>query len=199
MDRPGKTTFKILTEQDIPQIQIFCKKCEDLGYENNSSLEKMKFDKATFFGAFDNDTLFSLAGVERFPIVNDNSYRCLFRGAQLPGYTPKFSLNIFESGIHFSQFLYMQIKYIQQLDSNPEFYITANVNNPAAGKSNRMHKTMMPRLSEKGYWDLVNPNMIIYNTEQSLWKVNVDYYLKARTDWLSSIGLINHSMTVTMK
>lgn len=191
MEQPGKTIFKLLTQEDIPQIEIFCKECEQLGYENNSSLQTMKFEKATFFGAFDGEKLFSLAGVEHFPIINEHAYRCLFRGAQLPKYTPKWSMNIFESGIHFSQFLYMQIKFIQQIDINSEFYITTNINNLKAGKSNRLHKTMMPRLSKKGYVDLINPNIIIYNTEQSLWKVNIINYMKARENWLSTYNYID--------
>lgn len=185
MDRPGKITFKLLTSIDIPAIEVFCKECEILGYSNNMSLNAMKFDSATFFGAFEDNKLISLAGVHHFPEVNEHSYRVLFRGAQLPGHTPKFSLNIFNSGIHFSQFLYMQINHVRESDPDAEFYITANIDNPNAGKSSRIHKTMMPYLAQKGYWDLVNPSMIIYNTEQSLWKVNVDYYLKSRIEWLS--------------
>ena len=186
MEQRGKTTFKLLTNEDIPAIESFCKECEKLGYENNSSLNKMKFDTATFFGAYENHVLFSLAGVHKFPEINEHAYRCLFRGAQLPNYTPMWSMNIFNSGIHFSQFLYMQIKHVQEFDELSEFYITTNINNSKAGKSNRLHKTMMPRLSKQGYWDLVNPNIVLFNTEQSLWKVNVNYYMQAREIWLKS-------------
>ena len=146
----------------------------------------MKFSSAPFFGAYNNNILFSLAGVHKLPEINEHAYRCLFRGAQLPGHTPKWSMNIFDSGIHFSQFIYMQIKYVQEFDENSEFYISTNVNNPDAGKSARLHKTMMPRLAKQGYWDLINPSMILYNTEQSLWKINVVNYMKSRENWLNT-------------
>ena len=176
--------FKQLTNDDIPHIEEFCIECSNLGYENNISLEAMKFDSAIFFGAFKNNQLFSLAGVHKFPEINDRAYRCLFRGAQLPGYTPKWSMNLFESGIHFGQFIYMQIKYIQQFDSLAEFYITTNIDNLKAGASTRLHKTMMPRIAEKGYWSLVNANMLLYNTQQSVWKVNVEKYLQDRDNFI---------------
>ena len=65
-----------------------------------------------------------------------------------------------------------------------------NINNLKAGKSNRLHKTMMPRLSKKGYVDLINPNILVYNTEQSLWKVNIINYMKARETWLNTYNYI---------
>jgi hypothetical protein len=186
MDKLGKLTFKKLTSDDVPQIEKFCKKCALLGYENNSSLKAMKFDFATFFGAYDQDKIVSLAGVHHIPELGSNAWRCLFRGAQLPGYTPKWSMNIFNSGIHFSQFLFQQINFIKESNALAEFYITTNVNNPKAGASSRLHKTMMPRLSKMGYWNLVSLNTVLYNTEQSVWKVNVFNYMKDRELWLSS-------------
>lgn len=186
MDRPGNLTFKELTANDISAIETFCTKCAKLGYENNSSLTAMKFSTAVFFGAFDNNTIVSLAGVHKLPEVNDRAWRCLFRGAQLPGYTPQWSMDIFKSGIHFSQFLYQQIKYVQNIDPNAEFYISTNVDNPKAASSSRLHKVMMPRLARKKYWDLINPSIMLYNTEQSLWKVNVSNYMEAREHWLSA-------------
>lgn len=186
MDRPGKLLFKQLTSADTSAVEEFCKQCASLGYENNASLSAMKFSSATFFGAFDQDKIVSLAGVHPLPEINERAWRCLFRGAQLPGYTPQWSMDIFKSGIHFSQFLYQQIKYVQTLDSAAEFYISTNVNNPKAGSSSRLHKTMMPRLAKQGYWDLVSPSIVLFNTEQSLWKVNVSNYMEARERWLSS-------------
>lgn len=184
MDRPGKTIFKKLDNTDLPQIEKFCVECKNLGYENNSSLELMKFNNAVFFGAFLDDKLFSLAGLHKFPEINEYAYRCLFRGAQLPGYTPEWSMDIFNSGIHFSQFIYMQIKHVQEFDSNAEFYITTNIDNKNAGASSRLHKIMMPRLAKKGYWDLYNDNILLYNVQQSVWRINVDKYMSDRDKWI---------------
>ena len=185
MDKPGNLTFKELTAADIPAIENFCAKCAELGYENNASLESMKFSTAVFFGAFDDDKIISLAGVHRLPEVNDRAWRCLFRGAQLPGYTPQWSLDIFKSGIHFSQFLYRQIKLVQDIDPQAEFYISTNVKADTGVKSSRMNEVMMPRIAKRGIWDLHLENFELYRVPQNLWKVNVAVYMKARERWLS--------------
>lgn len=144
----------------------------------------MHWPYGQYFIALHKSTIFSLAGVHHFPKINDNAYRCLFRGAQLPKYTPKWSMNIFNSGIHFAYFLYIQILFVQQYNSNAEFYITTNIENPNAGVSSRLNKIMMPKLAKMGYWELTHENVDIYHTKQNVWKVNVNKYMEAREQWL---------------
>lgn len=187
MDRPGKLTFKELTAQDIPELEIFCQECSKLGYENNSSLKAMKFFDATFFGAFDNEKIVSLAGIQYLPEINKNAWRCLFRGAQLPGYTPAWSGDIFKSGIHFSQFIYMQVNHIQKDHPEAEFYISTNIKSDTGAKSSRMNNIMMPRIAKKlGVWHLYLENFMLYNVPQNIWKINVPVYMEARERWLSA-------------
>jgi hypothetical protein len=190
---PGKIPFNVrpLRSSDLEELQTFCDECGNLGYNNNKDfssmkLEQMKMPYGQFFVAETADgKIFSVAGVHRLPEVHPKAWRCLFRGAQLPGYTPSFSLDIFKSGIHFSQFLYLQIKFVQSLETDSEFYITTNIDNPNAGASSRMDKVMMPRIAERGYWTLEDNNFLLFNTMQSLWKVNVEKYM---TDRLSYFG-----------
>jgi hypothetical protein len=185
MEKPGKLTYKKLTIIDIPQIEKFCQECSLLSYENNRSLEAMKFHSATFFAAYDQERIVSIAGVHPLPEVNDRAWRCLFRGAQLPGYTPQWSMNIFKSGIHFSQFLYRQIKHVQDINSSAEFYISTNLKESTGAKSHRMNDIMMPRIAKMGIWTLHSENIMFYNVPQNLWKVNVQQYMEARERWLS--------------
>lgn len=183
MDRPGKLTYKILSESDIPAIEEFCNQCKILGYENNSSLEKMKFSSATFFGAYFGEKIVSLAGVHQLPEINQNAWRCLFRGAQLPGYTPQWSGNFFKSGIHFSQFLYMQINYVTEKFPDAEFFISTNISSSVGAKSSRMNNIMMPRIEKLGIWSLYLKDFTLYNVSQNIWKVNVPVYLERRREW----------------
>lgn len=184
MERLGKLTYKKLTEVDIPAVEQFCQECSLLGYENNRSLETMKFHSATFFAAYDQERIVSIAGVHELPEVNERSWRCLFRGAQLPGYTPQWSMNIFKSGIHFSQFLYRQIKHVQEIDPSAEFYISTNLKASTGAKSHRMNDVMMPRIAKMGVWSLHSENVMLYNVPQNLWKINVQQYMEARESWL---------------
>lgn len=187
----GKLTFRHYGEEgDLLRLKDFCDQCKILGWENNSSPEAMKIDKmimpyGSYFIGLDGDKFFTVAGVHNLSEAGITGYRCLFRGAQLPKYTPKFSMNIYNSGIHFSYLLYYQIKFIQEIDSNTDFYISTNIDNPAAGASSRLNNIMMPRLLKQGYFTLEKENYTLYGTQQNLWKINVEKYMADRELWLS--------------
>lgn len=189
MEQPGRQ-FRKLEESDIPALQDFCDACKELEYVNNQSFEAIKLDKmkppyGQFFIGIDKDKIFTIAGVHRLPEVSDRAWRCLFRGAQLPGYTPQWSMDIFKSGIHFSQFLYQQIKFVQEIDPDAEFYVSTNVDSNVGAKSSRMNNIMMPRIAKRGIWGLALENFMLFNVPQNLWKVNVQQYMEARERWLS--------------
>jgi hypothetical protein len=179
-----------LEDSDIPKLIEFCDKCKELGIENNKDLASMKLDKMHMpYGQFfivlnPEGDIVSVAGVHKFPEVSENAYRCLFRGAQLPGYAPAFSMNFFNSGIHFSYLLYMQIQFIQEFDKNAEFYISTNKNSDTGACSARMNAIMMPRIEKLGIWRLFRKDTILYNTLQNIWKVNVLQYMYLREQWI---------------
>lgn len=191
MVQPGKLTFKAYGADDRSSLEEFCQICSELGYINNASIEAMKLDSAKFFLALDGSKIVSVAGVHQLPEINDRAWRCLFRGAQLPGYSPTWSMDIFKSGIHFSQFLYMQIKFVLDLDPNSEFYISTNVNSNTGAKSSRLNDVMMPRIAKRGIWDLHLENFELYHVPQNLWKVNVAVYMEARERWLADENCMN--------
>jgi len=176
--------IKLLEESDLPALQIFCEECGKLGWENNKDFKAIKLDKTVmpngqFFIAVDGDKIYSLAGVQKLPEINDHAWRCLFRGAQLPGYTPQWSMNIFKSGLHFGYFLFEQIKFIQEHDPLAEFYISTNTDSKMGAKSSRMDSVIMPRVAKTGIWSLHSRQML-YGVEQNIWKINVDEYLRQR-------------------
>ena len=80
--------IKIITDDLIPQLEVFCKEAEKLGYENNSSLKAMKYDwckeRGEYFCAIKNGKIVAVAGCHRLPEVNENAWRILFRGGELP-------------------------------------------------------------------------------------------------------------------
>jgi hypothetical protein len=176
-----------LETADLPKLKTFCETCKDLGIINNSDFKNLKLDRmhlpyGQFFIGYDleKDIIWNIAGVHHLPEIGPNAWRCLFRGAQLPTYTPHWSMNIFKSGVHFSYFLYLQIEVIQQIDPNAEFYISTNIRNSSGAKSARMNEIMMPRLEKQGYWNLTHNEIDLFNTKQNLWRVNVDHYLEQR-------------------
>jgi len=181
-----------LLDTDIRSLIEFCNECDKLGWKNNKDLKSIKLDKmqlpyGKFFIALDRNKIVSIAGVHKLPEVNDKAYRCLFRGAQLPGYTPAFSMNFFNSGLHFTYFLYQQIKLIQSIEPNAEFYISTNINNYTGGKSSRMNSIMMPRQARLGVWELSHTTML-YGVEQNIWRVNVSEYFAQREKFILSLN-----------
>jgi hypothetical protein len=179
-----------LLDTDTHSLIEFCKQCEKLGWQNNKDLQAIKLDKmkmpyGKFFVALDSTKIVSIAGIHKLPEVNDNAYRCLFRGAQLPKYTPSFSMNMFKSGVQFTYLLYQQLMLID--DPKAEFYITTNTDNSKAGASSRLDKIMMPRLERQGIWSLSH-TMMLYGVEQNVWRINVPEYLAQREKFILSLS-----------
>ena len=96
----------------------------------------------------DIDIIFNLAGVHHLPEVTPNAWRCLFRGAQLPGYAVSkgISKNMFKTGYQLAYVLPMQIEFIQNTYPDAEFYMSTNVDKDGSGKSIRsIHWTIFWR------------------------------------------------------
>lgn len=188
----GKLIFKPYEPQDYNKLLEFCEKCKDLDFHNNVDLKAIKFDRMVMpYGMFfvgidtEKDIIFTLAGVHRLPEINDRAWRCLFRGAQLPGYNVKFSKNMFDIAWHFSHLLYLQLTYIMRLENQSEFYITTNIEDNNNGLSSKINKIMMPHVEKTGIWKLYLSDELIYNTRQNVWKIDIDEYFKQRLHWQS--------------
>lgn len=174
--------FKKLSNQDYDLLKTFCEHCEKLGYENNKSFKEMKIELMNwpygqYFFAAHNNTIFSVAGVHILPEVNSNAYRCLFRGAGLPGFhTGRSGLR---SSYQFIYLLNMQIDFVQSTNPNAEFYLTTNLDGDK-GKSKKMNDIFCPKLAKYGIVELVDDNFYLNYTTQSLWKINVSKYKEFR-------------------
>ncbi len=175
----GKLLFKELEETELDKLDNFCKKCKELGYSNNSSFELMKLSTAKFFIGIDTEKniIFNVAGVHRIPEVGQNSYRALFRGAVLPGYVTEKGL--LRGSWQFLITLNQQIDFIQSSDPLAKFYLTSNKKQDK-GKSSKIDQYFNPRAEKAGIIDLINENFYYMNTDQRLWKINVDEYKKWR-------------------
>jgi hypothetical protein len=166
-----------ITAELLPKLEIFCKEAGDLGYNNNSSLKAMKYEwckeQGEYFCAIEDDKIISVAGCHPLPEVNDKAWRVMFRGAQLLGYNKSFGLNKYHmSAITWREILPAQIEFCD----TDELYITTNIEHDASGKMNRTHR-LFKNLHKLG---MVNyqGRVFLYQTEQSVWKLNIDEYTK---------------------
>ena len=177
--------FRFATANDKDKVLDFC---NSQNFSNNTSLEKMKWqwclDTGAWTVAIVDNKIVSIAGIHSLPEVSINAYRCLFRGAQLPGYTLGSGRDFFKTGIHFGHMLPMQMEWALAQNPNAELYISTNVNNDG-GKSKRANDVAAPLIAKRGVWHL-EQTIELYNVPQSLWRINVSKYYEERAKSLGS-------------
>jgi hypothetical protein len=184
--------FRLLQESDYPALQIFCDYFKSKDIVNNSSFQSIKLDKikmpyGQYFIGYDynKNLIWNLAGVHRLSEIGDHAWRCLFRGAQLPGYNMYDGLtkDFFKSGYQISYVLDMQMKFILNYDPQAEFYTsTNNPDNPIHfSRSQYLDQIAMPMLEQRGAFTRIHKDFELYNTRQSIWRVNKNnYYIERK-------------------
>lgn len=173
-------SIEIITDKHLDMLQTFCQECDKLGYQNNSSLQSMKLlwckQTGEYWCAVDNNKIVAVAGAHPLPEVGDHAWRILFRGCELP-YSDNFKgLGKAQwNSITFREFV---PKFIDWCPSN-ELYITTNVDHEHSnGKASRNHRTMQ-LMARQNILDNCG-DIVLYYTNQTLWKLNVEEYLQRR-------------------
>jgi hypothetical protein len=181
-----------LTNEHIPLIEQFCQECDRVGYENNASIEKMKFgteydlrDVPNFWGVVMGTKLISVSGSHYWrgslgPLDGIKyQMRCLFRSATLPEHdnvVRGLSKNHMNS-LPFSVMLPHQIEY-GITNGAKHFYITTSTgDHDASGKMKRTHRAL--ELLERTGLVKYAGDAIIYSTYQTKWELHIDMYLSA--------------------
>lgn len=194
---PGKPNleFRLLENKDLLKLQTFCDYFKANGIKNNESFEAIKLDKmkmpyGQYFIGYDHDKkcIWNLMGIHHLPEVHEHAWRCFFRGAQLPGYRLGTALtsDIFKVGFQLTYLIEMQIKFI--LDHDPDAEIFASTNTPEAeqfARSQFIDQHIAPMLVNRGVFTRQLENFILYNTSQTVWKLNIDKYFEER---MKSVG-----------
>jgi hypothetical protein len=159
------------------KLQIFCNECNKLGYKNNASFEAMKLEWCKNWGEFfciivDNKIV-SVSGCHPLPEVDNTAWRIFFRSCVLPKSLPFKGLH---KQINPKTRLYCR-KFIDYLPTK-NLYITTNVENNEYSDIFRYHKPVLIE-SEQNNPLVENAGQIrLYNTDQIIWKFNVDLYNK---------------------
>ena len=176
-----------ITDNLIPALEIFCQQAKDIGYENNTSLEAMKFnwcnDWGKWFCAIKNNKIIAVGGCHPLPEVSPDAWRILFRGCELPNKDTHKGLSRYNwYSITWREFIPQFIKWCP----SKELYITTNIDNEHSnGKATRNHK-LMGLLAKQNILDKHN-DMVLYYTEQTVWKLNISEYTRRRKE-LDEVG-----------
>ena len=172
--------IEIINDNLKPKLRSFCQKAEALGYENNSSLDAMKFDWCQEIGkwlcAIENDEIIAVAGCHPLPEVSKNAWRIMFRGCELP---KKDNFKGLGKGDWNSITQREMIpRFIDWCPSN-QLYITTNTyHEHSNGKAARNHR-LMGLLAKQKILDK-HSEMMLYYTEQTVWKLNIEEYTRRR-------------------
>lgn len=179
---------EFLTGKHIDMLKDFCRSANLAGFQNNASLEKMKFggtydmgEVPRFWGVIKNNQLISVSGCHHWKDEHGapTMMRCLFRSATLPefnGVVPGLSKYHMNS-LPFSVMLPFQID-VGLSEGVKHFYITtSNGNHDASGKMKRTHRAL--QLLEKLQIVKYAGDEIFYSTPQTKWEIHVDNYLAA--------------------
>ena len=162
------------------KLNTFCYECKQLGWVNNSSIDKMRWNKVyrtggAFLAGVVDDAIVSVAGYCPLPEIDNNAWRIFYRSATLPNY----GLN---RGLHRGTGprgrMYIE-RFIETLP-NSELYITTNIENESYKQILRYHKHLELESSMKDSYISKLCETIIDNTNQAVWKLDVEKYL-ART------------------
>jgi hypothetical protein len=185
-------TYKKSLQGDVVK---FCKEAAKSNLINNSSLEAMKLDwclanGGAFHLTYYKTKLISVSGCHPLPQFGEGVMRVLFRGATLPKYHNLFGI---VSRTHMNSFpFYSQLPLQLKFASKKGYTIpvvTTNYSNPGNMKSmTKSHRTFFS-LEKTGIVTNVMENITLFNTEQAVWRVNVDHYFLARKEFNKRHGL----------
>ncbi len=170
-----------IIDELIPELEVFCQKAWQLGYTNNASLKAMKYDwckeNGEYFCAIKDDDIIAVAGCHTLPEVDDNAWRILFRGCELPRSSPYKGLNKGDwNSITQRDFIPKFIDYIP----SKELYISTNISNEHSGKALRNHRLMNILAKQKDAYIDDMGDMVLNHTHQTIWKLNIDQYTNRR-------------------
>ena len=169
-------------------LEEFCQKAQEAGFENNSSLTKMKFnglydldDPTQFWAVIHENKIITVSGCHRIKDSNGNltGMRCLFRSATLPAYNkllPMLSRNHMNS-LPFSLLLPCQIEWGLKMAVKNFYIYTHSCSNEPNNIMKRTHKAL-ELLAKKGLLENCGEELYYY-TLQTKWKINLDQYFSA--------------------
>lgn len=174
---------KYFVTQDFEKYNLdaFLEKCKNLNFVNNVSRKKMKFDwiekqNGAYWAFVKNNNIICMSGCHPFKQY-ENAYRIGYRSATIPGEDPfkgfsKYGYNGIPNRILFQY----QIRWCQTFGIE-NFILTTN------SKSNDKHlymsHMMEVRINEYTNLSEYLGDIELNNVQQSLWKYNIEEYVKS--------------------
>ena len=168
--------------KDDPLLPDFIERCIMHGYNNNSTLDKIKFDyfeHSAFFAGIEDDKIKVFSGVHNFEYDNKHYWRVGFRAVTLydDKFNPKPSNNFrkisFSAGVLFT----LEMKWVEHNYNTGTFIITSNDNQNEVDTAGRSHMfdTIAKRNRVSGC-TLLYDKITYLNTVQNVWLLDRDLW-----------------------
>ena len=156
--------------KDDPLLPAFMKECNENGFHNNTSIEKLKFDyfdNVYFFAGIEDNKIKVFSGVHEFDMDGERYWRCGFRGATVDT-TKVISRNLRKSSLNTGITFYLQMLYIENIFGPSKFITTTNSPEDVDG-AGRSH--IVDRLLKRGLegFTLIAENYEYLYKKQNLW------------------------------
>lgn len=173
--------IEIIKDRHFDMLQTFCSKCANLKYENNKSFTAMKLlwckEQGEFFCAIKDNKIIAVAGCHPLPEISKNAWRIMFRGCEIPQQDNFKGLG---KGDWNSVTQREMIPHFIQWCPSDQLYITTNTHHEHSnGKASRNHR-LMGLLAKQKILDK-HSEMVLYYTEQTVWKLNIEEYTRRRS------------------
>ena len=171
----------IITKNYCPErlMTVFFERCKNLNYTNNISKDSIKYDwvinenQGQFFYTFNTkkQKLIAMSGCHTFK----DGMRLVFRAAQLPNEDSFKGLSKYHfNSIPWREHIPLQINWGKSLDIH-NFYITTHtLTERHIGKTDKTAKSLL-LLANYGIVSYLRTELI-YNTYQTVWKLNEQKY-----------------------
>lgn len=176
-------------------LEKFCKDCGNIGYHNNSSLQAIKLDwcidqGGQFFLTYLDDYLIGISGCHPLPQVDSSVFRVLFRGVELPEHRNLFRITskTHMTSLPFYYHLPLEVEWGKKQGAS-KFVVTTNWSNPDGIASMSKSHRVFQLLERQGMVSCLVERMTLFETDQSVWELNLDQYNTAREGFRTRNGL----------
>ena len=187
MERLTQVTTEVVRYNDdyLPELTIFCRKCEELGWKLNASIQALKLasPNVQFWLIFVDGEVASIAGAQELfardanGIIRDKDFRLFFRAATLPKYYHVMPFNRYMGHNLYVQQLAQPLRRWCFARGAKRLVLTANVSNDSSPQMDKIAR--ITRLNEVKYckrrgippmWDELGTCTLFYK-EQVIFKL----------------------------
>lgn len=163
--------------KDDPLLPAFMEECSKRGFNNNTSIENLKFDyfeHIFFFAGIEDGKIKLFSGVHEFDMDGERYWRCGFRGATIDA-DQKMSRNLRKNSLNVGINYYIQMQYIESLHGPSKFVHTSNTPESidGAGRSHAVDRLM--KRGVEGITLLAEDFEYLY-TKQNVWLLDKDVW-----------------------